>query len=264
MTVLDSTVLSAGECRATLAANEALPETWLAIYLAGSLIRGWGNPKSDLDVYVITAEPWQGGRVADEVSVTAGIVPVKAFYVDGRRWDVEFWADRQVDRILDYAAWDKFESGASKGSSLTATEVAFANRLSRCHVIDGAEWVSDRAKQFEASAMKSIVVAEVLDNVDGMVEDAVGMIEVGDYVSATTSARLAFDAAVDALLASLGDYERQVKWRARRLLEMRPSQLSFDQYWQVATMRDFDQAAPEKWIRSVLQSCQELAQAVSL
>jgi hypothetical protein len=45
---------------------------------------------------------------------------------------------------------------------------------------------------------------------------------------------------------------------------MRPSQLSFDQYWQVATMRDFDQAAPEKWIRSVLQSCQELAQAVSL
>ncbi len=258
------TVLGAEACRATLAANEALPESWLAIYLAGSLIRGWGNPKSDLDVYVITAEPWQGGRVAEEVSLTAGIVPVHAFYVDDRRWDVEFWTDRQVDQMLEYAVWDKFESGTSKGSILTATEIAFANRLSRCHVIDGADWVSYRAKQFAASAMKSIIVAETLDELDGLAEDAVGMAEAGDYVSATIAARYAFDTAVDALLASLGDYERQIKWRGRRLLEMRPSELPFDKYWQVETMRDFDQAAPEKWIRSVLQSCQELAQAVSL
>ncbi|HET7013243.1 MAG TPA: hypothetical protein VFI65_05005 [Streptosporangiaceae bacterium] len=258
------TVLGAEACRATLAANGALPESWLAIYLAGSLVRGWGNPKSDLDVYVITAEPWPGARVAEEVSATAGITPVHAFYVDDRRWDVEFWVDRQVDQMLEYAAWDKFESGTSKGSILTPTEIAFANRLSKCQVIDGADWVSYRAKQFEASAMKSIIVAAALDDLDGMVEDAVGMIETGDYVSATISARYAFSTAVDALLASLGDYERQIKWRGRRLLEMRPPELPFEKYWQIETMRDFDPAAPEKWIRSVLQSCQELAQAVSL
>jgi hypothetical protein len=257
-------VVGAEACRAALAANDALPDSCLAIYLAGSLIRGWGNPKSDLDVYVITTEPWQGGRVADEVSVTAGIVPVQAFYVDDRRWDVEFWADRQVDQMLEYAAWDKFESGASKGSTLSATEIAFANRLSRCHVIDGADWVKRRAEEFAATAMKSIIVADILDRVDGITEDVVGMIEIGDHVSATITARYAFDAAVDALLASLGDYEGQIKWRGRRLLEMRPPELPFDKYWQIATMRDFDQAAPEKWIHSVLRSCQELAQAVNL
>jgi predicted nucleotidyltransferase len=257
-------VVGAEACRAALTANEALPDSWLAIYLAGSLVRGWGNPKSDLDVYVITAEPWQGGRVAAEVSVTAGVVPVNAFYVGDRRWDVEFWADRQVDQLLEYAAWDKFESGASKGSILSATEIAFANRLSRCQVIDGADWVSHRAEQFAASAMKSIIVAEILDSVDGLAEDAVGMAEAGDYVSATIAARYAFEAAVDALLASLGDYERQIKWRGRRLLEMRPAELPFDKYWQIETMRDFDLTAPEKWIHSVLQSSQEVAQAVSL
>ena len=257
-------MLDAGACRTALAANDALPDSWLAIYLAGSLVRGWGNPKSDLDVYVITSEPWRGGRVADEVSVTAGIIPVQAFYVGDRRWDVEFWTDLQVDQLLDYAAWDQFESGAAKGSTLTATEIAFANRLSRCQVIDGADWVSCRAKQFAGSAMKSIIVAEILDNVDGLAEDAVGMVEAGDYVSATIAARYAFDAAVDALIASLGDYERQIKWRGRRLLEMKPSELPFEKYWRIATMRDYDQAAPEKWIRGVLHSCQEIAQAVSL
>ena len=37
-----------------------VPESYEAVYAGGSLVRGWGNERSDLDIYVIVTQPWRG------------------------------------------------------------------------------------------------------------------------------------------------------------------------------------------------------------
>src|SRR5512138_2287901 len=71
------------------------------VFLAGSLVRGWGNVTSDLDIYVISDGPWTGETVEEAtVNLTIGTVPINSFYVGERRWDLEYWQVAQIDELL--------------------------------------------------------------------------------------------------------------------------------------------------------------------
>jgi hypothetical protein len=245
--------------------NAALPDDRLAVFVAGSLIRGWGNDRSDLDVYVVTGQPWQGERESEiRVWADPGAVPVRAFYAGNRRWDVEYWLDRQVESLVDYASWDKFETGESKASVLTTAEVSLAHRIGTCEIAEGPGWIERRRAQFGTSAIKNMVAAYLLDRLDSLTEDAVGMAAAGDSVSAVIAARRAYAFAVDAFVASRGEFEMQPKWQARRLLATGAAELRFDEYWEIETMRNYDPGNPNAWIEDVLRRCQRLADAVEL
>ena len=259
------TIPTPERCLAELRERELLPPSYRAIWLGGSLVRGWGNVTSDLDVYVIVDEPWTHATGSSSViSMEPGSVPVEVFYVDGRRWDVEYWLDSQVDTFLERVSWQAFESGRSKGDDFTRPEIAMAQRLATAVTVDGAEWVSRRAADFDASALKTMMVTLALYELDLLTEDAVGMLESGDAHSAVLAARFAFGYAVEAVLASHGEYHEQQKWRARRMRLVEPPELGFDDYWRLETMRGFDPDAPEKWVEEVLVVCQNISTEVRL
>lgn len=258
-------VPSPDRCRSVLRERGLLPPGPVAVYLAGSLVRGWGNATSDLDVYVIVREPWlEETTNSQHVSVAPGTVPVEAFDLDGRRWDVEYWLESQVDELLDLVSWEAFESGRTTAGSLTPYEVAFVQRLSFSLVVDGEEWVERRAREFEASAIKAMIATYALYEFDLLTEDAVGMLGNGDVESAVLAARLAFGWAVEALLASAGEFNEQAKWRARRMRSVAPPGLGFEEYWDIETMRHFDPAAPGRWVEDVLRTCQSIVSEVKL
>jgi hypothetical protein len=108
------------------------------------------------------------------------------------------------------------------------------------------------------------VASQALYLLDHYTEDAVGMRANNDMNSAVLAARQALGFAVDALLASHGELETQPKWRARRMREVLPSELSYDEYWDLETMRSYDKDAPERWVDEVLLLCQRIAAAVNL
>lgn len=257
--------LSPDACLSVLAERGLLPANHDAVYLAGSLIRGWGNVTSDLDVYVVTGHLWQGeATTSAPVSVAPGVIPVQAFYRGDRRWDVEYWLDGQVDELLGVVSWEAFESGRSSGRMLTPTEIAFIQRLGFSQVVVGEDWLRRRRQQFDESAIRTMIAASALDMLDHLTEDAIGMRDNGDCDSAVLAAHLALGFAVDALLASRGEFTEQAKWRARRLRAVAPPELPFDEYWELETMRSYDRQAPDKWVNEVLRLCQRIAEAVQL
>jgi hypothetical protein len=253
------------ECLAQLAERGLLPADRLAVYVAGSLVRGWGNATSDLDVYVVTPQRWQPEPGCPYLPAAATAdVPVAVFYVGDRRWDVEYWSEPDIERLLDTLSWEAFESGRTSSVKLPKDDIAFVQRLTRPLVVEGEDRIQRWEKQFTDSAIRTMVATYALYVLDHLTEDAVGMLGNDDPTSAVLAARQALGYAVDALLASHGEFSDQPKWRARRMAELTPAELPFDDYWNLETMRTYDPDAPQVWVSEVLRACQDIADEVQL
>jgi hypothetical protein len=235
-----------------------LPPRVLASFLCGSLARGWGNAKSDADVYLVVPEPWVSNTATGiHIPLDLGIVPLETIYVGERQWEVKYWQERQVEQILDKVGWPEFENDTTE-QRVTRTEQDLLARLASCQPISGDDWISHMQQRVHRSAFEAIIVSEILLDGELMIEDAEGQADADDVESAVLSARLAFSCAVDALVVTHGQYDRNPKWRARRMRGAAPTALPFDRYWALETMRDLDPANPLHWVRDVLGVCREL------
>ncbi|MDI6102285.1 hypothetical protein QLQ12_27070 [Actinoplanes sp. NEAU-A12] len=250
----------------TLRDRRMLPDPCIAVLLVGSAARGWSNSGSDLDIYLISDRPWPG---ADSAAIALPLDPPQvrseSFYLDGRRWELTYWQDRQVDQMLTKISWPEFDRDVAAGTVLVLREEAFLERLASGVPLLGEQWLTGRRAELDASAFRSLLITRSLGAADDAVEDALGQLAGGDLHSAVISARIAFGHAVDALLEERGQYGSYApKWRARRFLAANPQALSFEEYWDMETMRGLDPAAPEKWIRKVLTRCQDISLKVEI
>ncbi|HWT95349.1 MAG TPA: hypothetical protein VN238_20300 [Solirubrobacteraceae bacterium] len=242
-----------------------LPDDALAVYVSGSLVRGWGNASSDVDVYAITRGPWRSDSAQlQHVALQPDVLPVQITFVEGRRWDVEYWLDTQVDQVLAKVAPEVIEGDQAAGKWLTDDELDFLDRLAYAAPVTGHDWLGERQEQLRASALRSVLVARALNNADLYTEDAVGQLDAGDVESAVLSVKLVFASTIDALLADAGEVAQNPKWRARKFRRAEPPVLGFDDYWRIETMRDFDPDDPAAWVRHVLGVCQEVTMEVAV
>lgn len=247
-----------------LRARGLIPSGTLAAFVVGSAARGWHNARSDFDVYIVTS--------VERVTPTSCSVPVpleppclrtELFYARGRRWEVTYWLESQVDQIFAKVSWEAFEDGRATEDTLDLREELFLARLDTCVPLLGEDWVERSRARLATSAFRSWVVVRSLGAADDAVEDALGQLEAGDLESATISARMAFGHVIDALLESLGEYGSHLpKWRPNRFKAVAPQAVSFAEYWRVETMQGYDAADPAPWIKEVLTLCQDLAMRV--
>jgi hypothetical protein len=243
-----------------LRVRELIPADCLAAFVVGSAARGWNNARSDHDVYVVTTQEWD--------TPTSRPVPMpldppgvrsETFHEDGRRWEVTYWLDRQIEQLLSKVSWQEYERGLA-AEALTPREEVSLGRIANCLTLRGEDWVRDRRKRLADSAFQSFLVVRSLNLADDAAEDALGQMEAGNTHSATISARRAFGHAVDALLESHGEFGSHMpKWRPNRLRIVAPSFLSFERYWALETMQGYDDADPKPWIREVLALCQDIS-----
>ncbi|MGA5699815.1 nucleotidyltransferase domain-containing protein [Peterkaempfera bronchialis] len=241
-----------------------IPRGALAVFVVGSAARGWHNPRSDFDVYVVTR--------TERVSSSGGTVPVplepprlstELFYTQSRRWDVTYWLDSQIDQIFAKVSWEAFETGRVTEDTLVLREELLLGRLGSCLPLLGEAWLARCRSRLAESAFHSFAVVRSLGAADDAVEDALGQLEAGDLESATISARLAFGHVINALLESHGEYGSHLpKWRPNRFRAVAPQAISFADYWRVETMEGYDTADPAPWIEGVLTLCQDLAMRV--
>ncbi|WP_405881009.1 hypothetical protein OG762_21915 [Streptomyces sp. NBC_01136] len=255
--------LTTDEWLEPLRQRELIPADCLAAFVVGSAARGWNNARSDHDVYVVTTRAWDTSTSRPiPMPLNPPGVRSETFYEDGRRWEVTYWLDSQIDQLLAKVSWQEYERGLA-GEALTPREEVSLGRIANCLTLLGEDWVEDRRKRLTDSAFKSFLVVRSLNLADDAVEDALGQMEAGNPESATISARRAFGYAVDALLESHGEFGSHMpKWRPNRLRIVAPSFLTFERYWALETMRSYDAADPGSWIREVLTLCQDISMRV--
>lgn len=253
-------------CIKELESRGLVPAKTYAVFLVGSVARGWGNALSDYDIYLVGPEPWHSpSSTVLRLPLETQTVPVEVIHADGRRWEMKYWLDSQVDQMLAKVSWEEFDKGHASGALLTDVEELFLERLPTCVPLSGEDWIERRRGQLEQSAFRSLMVTRSLTAADGAVEDALGQLEADDLESAVLSARKAFGHSVDALLESCGQYGHHTpKWRARRFRAAEQSVLGFDAYWRLETMGDFDPEHPGRWVRQVIELCKNLAMDVEI
>lgn len=228
-----------------------------AVFLGGSVARGWDNGTSDIDVYLITETQWASQTAVHvRVDLEPGTIPMELVELSGATVDVEYWTARQFERLLEKV--NAVGAGTSRLSALTREELLILERLGTALVCSGGAWVSDAQTQLAATPFRSLNVSHWFDLADDRLEDALGQRDFGDLHSAVLSARLAFGFTVDGLLASHGEVGQNPKWRARRAAAAAPAQLPFQEYWRIETMRDYDDASPERWVDHVARICRRV------
>ncbi|MFJ6384879.1 hypothetical protein ACIQI7_33325 [Kitasatospora sp. NPDC092039] len=255
---------NSSSCLPELRAQGLLPDAPLCIFQAGSIVRGWGNPSSDIDLFVITGEPWSGSLGGAPIPFGADEFRAIETYADGTRCDIRYLTDKQIDTVLSKVSHQAFESAVGEGVQLDRQETVTLEWLRHGQALENADWLTRRAQELADSAFGSVLVQRGLNYSDTRVEDAVGQMAIGDLESAVLSARVALEYAVDALLASHAEYGQNAKWRARRFRAVEQSVLSFDEYWALETMQSFDPADPAAWVNEVLPVCRRISMSVVL
>jgi hypothetical protein len=251
------------KCLPELSSRGLLPAHYESIVVVGSTARGWANEGSDFDAYVITAEPWRGPRAIEtRLRVTPETVPVAVEFVDGRRWEIKYFLQSQIDQVLDKVAAEP-SADATPDSELTLPEQLLLVRLAYAVALAGEEKLAAFQRRIRESRFRSVLVSEALDLLDSCSEDAVGALESGDRETAVVAAKRAFIHAVHALLASHDEYESG-KWRSRAMRLVDPEELPFDEYWSIETMRSFDPAAAHLWVEQVLTTCQRISAEIEI
>lgn len=241
--------------------HQIRPTDTVAIFVSGSMVRGWGNETSDLDVHVITGQAYESS-VGENVHVALEphTLQYERIFVNGRRWDIEYWSQGQVDQLLGKVSWESYEDPDAPWSTASQAEMGMLERLPYAVEADGAGWLERVQRQLTESAHRTILVAASLRDADGLIEDAVGQLNAGDYHSAVLAARMAFAHIVDALQASLGQFGSSwPKWRARRMSLVESPALTFEQYWQVERMATYRDEDPAAWITETLETCRRIS-----
>jgi hypothetical protein len=254
-----------GSCLQHLESRALTTDDTVALLCVGSTARGWANQASDVDIYVITeAAPELPDALDMAVPLSPPVVPAVTDHFDGRRWEIKYWTDGQVDQILSKVDRTRPDSD-SLGGPLAEIEELFIERLLSALPIIGADWLARRQSQTADSTYRESVVTRSMHKADGSVEDALGQLADDDLVSAVLSAHDAMQHTVDALLESVGCFGSLTrKWRARRVREASPAQLGFDEYWAMETMEGLDRTDPREWVLRITTWCKRTAAEIDI
>ncbi|HEX6521144.1 MAG TPA: hypothetical protein VF070_14230 [Streptosporangiaceae bacterium] len=241
-----------------------VPASAVCVFVSGSLVAGWGHATSDVDLYVVSAEPARVAAAAElELGLSAQAVPVvTAMGNDGLRYDVEYWTTRQVDELFEaIPAMDTVKAdggGHALGGRIAYTDRDWFFRLSIATALLGHDWLRAAKQRLADSSLPQLLAAYEFYEADGYIDDALGLLAAGDRESAVLAARQALGHAVDGVLFARGSLAPNVKWRYRKLASLPGPPLAPAVYWRLETARDLDISDPRPWVEEIVQVCQSL------
>lgn len=188
-------------------------------YMSGSVIEGFGNASSDVDVYVIddTDPDERAGddqRSTHEIELDESSVTIE--FTEQGVLDFELWRPSTVERLVQsiskvdeadrYTIWD-----------LSDSELTFLHRLRIGRPVSGEDAFTRLQQSVNWQQLCVALYVRSTYGYNSFSEDAVGAIQDGDATTAMLASRLTLEAAVDQLSASFGSSNNKPKWRGRRL-----------------------------------------------
>lgn len=218
-------------------------------YVGGSSARGWSNPGSDVDVYVLGTD----GDSAENV------------FTDGRpRVDVHALSTATLDRLFDGFSWDIISHNQEYVHTRSDREWLLFERLHHAYPLAGQDALARYQKRLAGTAYRHMLVQEHFSLADAYAEDCLGQLAIHDDDSAVLSGHTAHLHAIDGLLSARGCYAWNSKWRSRAMQEAKPDLLSYDEYWRVATMADLPELGKRTWAGTQVTGTRELIARVDV
>jgi hypothetical protein len=208
-------------------------------YISGSIIEGFGTPRSDLDIFLLTdgdpAAAATPAAAADPDGATAAPAgdppsedrPVATYQADGYRIELDYAEDIPTDTEIwpitvladlpdELAAIDLDDWGAA--GAVAEAKLNLAHRLRIGLPILGHHRFEALRSRFDWDRLARILCNRWLASYNNLADDAIGAIEADDAMSAVLASRQALGAAVDALTAARGHTNPKEKWRWRKLI----------------------------------------------
>lgn len=180
-----------------------------AVFASGSLVEGFGNATSDLDLFVI-----HKNAVLKETHVVFG-TPVEVICVNSLRLDVEYWREETVVDLAKKISTVDLVSRVDV--SMSWHELDFCHRLRiGIPLFNKAGFMKLKSK-FDFDKLVDILVTKYIRQCEGTIEDCIGALKAQEYETAFLMARSATEFAVEAYLASVGETNVSSKWRFKKL-----------------------------------------------
>jgi predicted nucleotidyltransferase len=216
-------------------AGLVLPVEPYTLYLSGSVIEGYGNADSDLDVFVIYPEELPAIRT--DYAIEAKSVSLE--YTENWRLDIEAWTKEQVLDVAQRIQKCQLENiqeiiTFSDVVAFSDNDIELAHRLRIGIPLLHEEHFQQLRQAFDFKKLARIIMQRRLTTYAGAQEDAAGAITSKQYGTALLTARASVQLAVDILLAAHGETNISNKWRFFKLEKLEDADL-LQRYWELET-----------------------------
>jgi len=200
-------------------------------YLSGSLVEGYGNSSSDIDIFVITDKQPSGSMVLNKDNFAISI-----HYKNERRIDFEFWPERHIYNLseklrvinvgLDFVA-----------EKLSPNDELFIHRLFIGLPLVNQERFDVIKNKFDIQKFRGYLTQQAIHRLDGAFEDISGLLADKDWETLLLRARDIVCIAVDAYTYHSGNTNTLPKWRARILRSLTDKEKCgevLEDFWRLA------------------------------
>jgi predicted nucleotidyltransferase len=192
------------------------------IYLSGSIVEGFANSSSDIDIFVISDRSPVGGSIIRKKHFAISI-----YYIEAQRIDFEYWAPKH---IMDIANRLRLTDVGREfvAEKLDLVEELFIHRLSIAVPLCNAEGLASWQSRFDFDKFRAYMVQQSIHRIDGALEDLSGMLDDADLETALFRARHVVELTVDAYCHHAGNTNGLPKWRSRILSNLPDTALTAD------------------------------------
>lgn len=183
-------------------------------FVGGSLVDGFGNSASDVDLIVLTEEEVTAAQVRPgrgEDFVEQSDHGIWVSRIRDRRLDVEFRKGADLDSARDVL------SGGGGRPDFDRFVLELFHHLRIGIPVVAPESFERTRDSFPWTALSAHLVGHFEFAANSALDDASGAIDAKDAGTALLASRTALGAATDAVLASLGNTNPRGKWRFRNL-----------------------------------------------
>lgn len=217
-TEVDKFLATLGTTRAQILEMESLGAAFAgAVYVSGSLVEGFGNPGSDIDIFVVGDH----GSAA-ELVVHKAHFSIAIHFLGKRRVDFESWGEAFVAdlarRLSEVRLGREFVA-----EKLDLIEELFIHRIRIGLPLTNTERFVALRQRFDFDRFRGYLVQQSIHRIDGALEDLLGMLEADDRDTAILRARDLVSLTCDAFCHHAGNTNPLPKWRLRILRALPPS-----------------------------------------
>ena len=221
------------------------------VFLSGSIIEGYGNADSDLDVYVIYPEeipPLQA-----DYNMGQNLISME--YTTNWRIDVESWAKEQVITVAQRLRpipddWNQY-------LTINMDDIDLAHGFQIGVPILQPEHFQQLCQEFDFKQVSYMIMQRALMIYQGVQEDAAGALAAKQHGTALLMARRAVQLALDIWIAFHGDTNTRDKWRFFKLEKLGDITL-VDRYWELETPKINDRDEVLQYARECLSFAGQL------
>lgn len=189
-------------------------------YLAGSIMEGFGNDSSDIDVFVICKnldELKLLKQVPSETILEVGDTIVRNITVDSIRYDFEYYTIENFESTVRKI--NKLNFNTDKHIEiLSNNSIDLIHRLKFANPIVNIEEFNEFKKNIKFKNLNKYLVVKIMEKYDGYLEDLEGALSSKDWGTAYTLIKLILKTGMNAYLASYGETNPGEKWIYRKLL----------------------------------------------